>query len=237
MAEVKIDAVKRASVGKGSARQARAAGKVPGIVYGRGGEAVPIEINRRELITAFHTDAGMNVLLDLSIDGETTLAIARELQRDPVRGTLLHADFIRIDRKQSIDVDVPIHLVGEAAGVKEGGVLEQPLFQLSVRCIVTNVPEGIDADVSRLGVGDQLRVAELTVPEDVEVLTDPETVVAGVATPISEEELAAMEAAVGAEEPEEGAEPEEEAAEAAAEAQEEGATEEGGAESEAPSEE
>src|SRR5438093_7191126 len=150
MAEIRLKGVKRADAGKGAARRSRAGGKVPAIVYGRGMEPISIEVDRREFVTALHTDAGMNVLLNIEVDGDATLALTRELQRDPVRGTLLHADFVKVDRKQVIEIEVPIQLTGESPGVKEGGVLEQPLFQLHVRCLPTEVPEHVDADISRL---------------------------------------------------------------------------------------
>ena len=225
MAEVKLEAKKREETGKGAARQARLAGRVPATLYGRGVDPMSIEVDRRDLITAFHTDAGMNVLLDLQIDGSTTLAIARELQRDPIRGTLLHADFVAVDRTQEIEAEVPVHLVGESEGVKAGGVLEQPRFTVQVRCAVTDVPDGIDADISRLEIGDTLRVSDLSAGKDFVILNDPEDPVALVAAPISEEELEAMEAEAGVEQeaPEmvgeeaevvEGEEPEEQPVEA-----------------------
>jgi large subunit ribosomal protein L25 len=213
VAEVKLQAVKRESVGKGSARKARAARRVPAIVYGRGMDPTPIEVDLRELVAALQTDAGMNALLEIQLDGSTTTALTRELQMDPVKGTLLHADFVKVDLTVEIEVEVPIHLVGEAAGAKEGGVLEQPTFTVQVKCLPADVPESIDADVSRLNIGDSLNVGSLTATGNFEILTDPEAIIASVAAPISEEELEAMEAAVGeaAEEeevPEEGEVPE-----------------------------
>jgi large subunit ribosomal protein L25 len=213
MAEVKLKAQKRETTGKGSARKVRSNGRVPAILYGRGLDSVAVDVDRREFVSALHTEAGMNVLLDIDVDGKTTLALTRELQRDPVRGTLLHADFVKVDRSQKVEVEVPVHLVGEAPGAKEGGVLEHPLFAVNVRCVVTNVPEAIQGDISRLQIGDALRVSELRVPDDTEILNDPETVVASVAAPISEEELEAMEAEAGIEQ-----EPSEAELEAAAEA-------------------
>ncbi|HVM35914.1 MAG TPA: 50S ribosomal protein L25/general stress protein Ctc [Actinomycetota bacterium] len=197
MAEVKLKATTREGAGKGVARKVRAGGRVPGILYGRGMTPMKIAVDRREFVTALHTDAGMNVLLDIEIDGTTTLALTRELQRDPVRGTLLHADFVKVDRKTAIEIEVPVVLTGEAHGVKEGGVLEHPLFAVSVRCLPTAVPEQVEADVSGLAVGDSLRVADLATEESYEILADPETVIAHVAAPISEEELEALEAGAG----------------------------------------
>jgi large subunit ribosomal protein L25 len=218
MAEVKLKAQKREATGKGSARKVRSDGRVPAILYGKGLDSVALDVDRREFVTALHTEAGMNVLLDIEVDGKTTLALTRELQRDPVRGTLLHADFVKVDRTQKVEVEVPVHLVGEAPGAKEGGVLEHPLFAVNVRCVVTNVPEAIEGDISRLQIGDALRVSELQVPDATEILNDPETVVASVAAPISEEELEAMEAEAGIEQEPSEAELEAAAEEAAAEA-------------------
>jgi large subunit ribosomal protein L25 len=214
MAEVKLKATKRESVGKGSSRRARSSGRVPAILYGRGMEPIALEVDRRAFVGALRTDAGMNVLLDIEVDGQTTLALTRELQREPVRGTLLHADFVKVDRTQAIEVEVPVHIVGESPGAKEGGVLEHPLFAVQVRCLPTEVPEAIEADISGLAIGDSLRVSELPVSDQYEILTDPDTIVASVAQPISEEQLEAMEAEAGIEQ-----EPSEAELEAAAEAE------------------
>jgi large subunit ribosomal protein L25 len=214
MAEVKLKATKRESVGKGSSRRARSSGRVPAILYGRGMEPIALEVDRRAFVGALRTDAGMNVLLDIEVDGQTTLALTRELQREPVRGTLLHADFVKVDRTQAIEVEVPVHIVGESPGAKEGGVLEHPLFAVQVRCLPTEVPEAIEADISGLAIGDSLRVSELPVSDQYEILTNPETIVASVAQPISEEQLEAMEAEAGIEQ-----EPSEAELEAAAEAE------------------
>ena len=199
MAEVTLKAIKRDDTGKGSARRARAAGRVPGIVYGQGIEPVAIEVDRRQFVTALQTDAGMNVLLNIEVDGTTTTALTRELQRDPVRGTLLHADFVKIDLTQEVEVEVPVHLVGDSPGVKEGGVLENPLFTVHVRCLPTDVPESIDADISGLNIGDALRVSQLAEGRDFHILNDPDSVVASVAAPITEEQLEAMVAEAGPE--------------------------------------
>lgn len=199
MAEVTLKATKRDDTGKGSARRARADGRVPAVVYGEGMEPIAIEVDRREFVTALHTDAGMNVLLSIEVEGSKTTALTRELQTDPVKGTLLHADFVQVDLTREVEVEVPVNLVGEAPGAKEGGVLENPLFTLHVRCLPTDVPESIDADISGLQIGDALRVSELSEGRSFHILNDPEAVVASVAAPISEEQLEAMVAEVGAE--------------------------------------
>ena len=228
MAELKLKATKRDDTGKGAARRARAAGRVPAVLYGRGMVPVALEVDRREFITALKTDAGMNVLLEIQVDGTNTLALTRELQRDPVRGTLLHADFVKVDRTQAIEVEVPVHVVGEAIGVKAGGILENPFYSVHVRSLPGSVPESVQADVSDLNIGDSLRVSDLLVPAEAEILNDPETVVVSIVAPMTEEELEALEAEAGiemeapeAEAAEEGAEPDEEEAEGAGESSEE----------------
>jgi large subunit ribosomal protein L25 len=204
MAEVRLQAKVRGDAGKGSARRTRAAGRVPGVVYGRGMDPISISVDRREFVTALLSDSGMNTLLDLEIDGDTTLALTKDLQRDPVRGTLLHADFVKVDRTVEVEVEVPVHVVGEAPGAREGGVLEHPLFTVHVRSLPGDVPEVIEADVSKLNLGDTLRVADLAEGRAFTILDDPETVVASVVAPISEEALAALEADAGVAGPEGG---------------------------------
>jgi large subunit ribosomal protein L25 len=230
--EVKLSAEVRDGVGKGAARKIRARGKVPAVLYGPQVEPKRVAVDERALWHALHTDAGMNVLIDLQIDGQEYLTLPREVQRDIVRGTLLHVDFLRIRKDVAIQVDVPVHLVGESQGVKEGGVVEHHLWELKVECLPTDVPESIEADISRLGIGDSLHVSDLRVPGNVTVLTpEEETIVSVVPPPVLElPEEAPVEEEVpeGAEVPEGEAPPEgEAAAEGEAPAAEESGGEEG----------
>ena len=201
MAEVKLNAEPREGVGKGAARKARAAGKVPAVLYGPEIEPQRVAVDALELWHALHTDAGTNVLINLQVDGDTFLTMPREVQRDIVRGTLLHVDFLRIRRDVAIQVDVPIHLVGESVGVKEGGVVEHHLWELRVEVLPTDVPESVEADISELAIGDSLHVPDVKVPGNVTVITPPEeTVVSVVPPPVlvvepTPEELEAAEAA------------------------------------------
>jgi large subunit ribosomal protein L25 len=212
--EVKLTAEPREGVGKGAARKARAAGKVPAIMYGPELEPKRLAVDARELWHALHTDAGTNVLINLQLDGDTFLTMPREIQRDIVRGTLLHVDFLRIRRDVAIQVEVPIHLMGESHGVKEGGVVEHHLWELRVEVLPTDVPESVEADITELGIGDSLHVSDIKVPGNLTVITPPEeTVVSVVPPPVlvvepTPEELEAAEAAEAeaAAAPEEGAE-------------------------------
>jgi len=181
--EVALQAEARPGTGKGVTRKLRSAGKVPGVLYGRGMDPISLTVDRLALARVFKTDAGRNVLIDLQIDGQTHLTLARELQRDPVRGAVLHVDFLKIARDVAIEVDVPIHIEGDSPGVKEGGVIEHHLWNVRVSCLPTNVPDRLVADVSRTVLGEMLRVSDLIVPEGVTILTEGTEAVLGVVVP------------------------------------------------------
>jgi large subunit ribosomal protein L25 len=233
MAEYELKAEKRDVAGKGAARKIRAEGRVPGVLYGPQLDPMRLTVDSRQLWHALHTDAGTNVLINLAVDGDTYLTMPREVQRDIVRGTLLHVDFLRIRRDVAIQVDVPVHLTGEAVGVTEGGVIEHHLWELRIECLPANVPESIEADVSRLAIGDSLHVSDLRIPQHLTVLTpEDETLVSVVPPPV----LEIPEEAAPEEELPEGEVPEGEEALEGAEAREgeapegEGPPEEGGGE-------
>jgi large subunit ribosomal protein L25 len=207
MAEVKLTAEPRTETGKGPARRTRAAGRVPAVLYGPAAETQRLAVDSRELWHVLNTDAGVNVLVNLEVDGETHLALPREVQRDIVRGTFLHVDFLRIRRDVAIQVDVPIHLVGESAGGKEGGVTEHHLWELHIETLPGNVPESLEADITELNIGDSLHVSDLAIPEGVTVLTaEDETIVSIVPPQAIEEPEPEVEEGEEGEEGAEGAE-------------------------------
>ncbi|MGZ4209984.1 MAG: 50S ribosomal protein L25 [Actinomycetota bacterium] len=210
MAEVALQAEVREGRGKGPARRLRAQGKVPGTLYGRGLDAVAVAVDARELSHTLSTDAGANVLIDLKVGADNHLTLARALDRDPLRGTILHVDFLKIARDVAIVVDVPIHFEGEARGVKEsGGVLEHHLWQLHVECLPMNVPERINIDISNLNLGDSVRVGDIPAPEGVTILTCSDEIVVTCVVPqvLKIEEEVPAEAVVAEEGAEEGAVP------------------------------
>jgi large subunit ribosomal protein L25 len=211
MSEYKLAAENRADAGKGAARRLRAAGRVPAVLYGHGTKPKSLSIDARELGHALRTEAGVNVLLELQVGRTKHLALAKEIQRHPVRGTFTHIDFILVRRGEKVHVAVPVHLVGEAPGVREeGGIADQDLYQVNVEAEVTAVPDAVEADVSGLRIGDVLRVGDLKAPEGSTILDDPEASVVSVVPPAVEPE------------PEEAEEAEEEAAEGEAPAAAEG---------------
>lgn len=224
--EQKLQAELREGTGKGVARKLRQSGRVPAVLYGHGSDAVALSVDSRDLYHLLHTGAGSNVLVDLVVDGTDHLAMPREIQRDAIRGSFWHVDFLEVSRDETIAVDVPIHVVGESVGVKQGGVLEHHLWDLHVECLPGDVPEAIEVDISALEVGDSLKVSDLTIPPGVTVLTgEDESVLAVVVPQAREVEEAEAEAAAAAEAAE-GAEGE--GGEAGAEGAEgEGSSEEG----------
>jgi len=183
MAELKLEAESREGTGKGVARKLRAAGRVPAVVYGHGKKAVPVSVDSKDLYHVLHTRAGANVLVDLVVDGEEHLAMPREIQRDHIRGRFTHVDFLIVSRTEKIMVEVPIRVIGEAPGVKAGGVLEHHLWDLHVECLPGDVPEGIDADISALAVGDSLKVADLAAPKGAVIVTPVDESVLAVVIP------------------------------------------------------
>jgi large subunit ribosomal protein L25 len=204
MSEYKLAAENRSDAGKGAARRLRASGRVPAVLYGHGTKPRHLSVDARQFGQALRTDAGVNVLIELEVGRDRHLALAKEIQRHPVRGQFLHVDFIQVRRGEKVHVQVPVHLVGEAPGVREGGIADQDLYQVNVEAEVTAVPEAVDADVSGLGIGDVLRVADLKAPGGAVILDDPEASVVSVVAPTVEpepevEEEEAAEAAEGAE--------------------------------------
>jgi large subunit ribosomal protein L25 len=214
MEEVTLVADVGRPVGKSAARKIRRAGKVPAIVYGQGGDPEPVAVPSRELQHILGGAGGSNTLINLDLSGRSELVLARQVVRHPVRHNLVHLDFIRVRRDQAVTAEVPIHLVGEARGVRDGGLVEQDTFTLSIEAKPGDLPAGIEADVSALGIGDQLTVADLKLPSGVATTQDPGDLVAHVSAPKGLDLPEEAEAAEGEEGEGEGAEGEATSAEA-----------------------
>jgi large subunit ribosomal protein L25 len=212
--ETELRAEPRTGSGKGPARRLRMSGRVPATLYGHGVEPTSIHVSAQDLLHLFHQTGGSSVLVDLKLDGKELLTIVREVQRDHIHNRFIHVDFMAVRRDQKITVDIELHEVGESAGVRQGGVIEHHLREVEIECLPANVPERIEFDISALGIGDAVRVGDLTPPEGVEFLTDPDTMVLAVVEPaVMDTELDL--GVAGEEAPEAEAAPEEEAAEGA----------------------
>ena len=224
MAEITLPAHTGRPTGSRPSNRLRAEGKVPATVYGLGGDAVTVSVNWRDLRQALTTEAGMNALINLQVDDhDSELTIVKELQRHPIKRSVLHIDFLRVSRDVAIEVEVPIVLVGEAEQVtREGGTVDQALFQLTISAKPGSIPNELTVDISGLTIGDAVRVGDITLPEGVETEVDAEEPVVIGSAPQAEEVVEVPEG----EELEEGAEGEAAAGEAPDAAPSEGSGEE-----------
>jgi large subunit ribosomal protein L25 len=180
----KLDVASRAAAGSRAARRLRRSGRVPGILYGGGGESLSFDADARELRLAL---ASTGAVLDLSLDGKRpTPVVLKEAQRDPLRGETTHVDLLRVRLDEAINAVVPLELVGaeDSPGVKQGGVLEQITRELNVEALPTAIPESIVHDVAGMEIGETIGLAAVLVPEGVTLLDDlDETVVATLTPP------------------------------------------------------
>src|SRR5687767_1764158 len=202
--EITIKAQVREGRGKNDARRTRREGLVPITIYGGGGETVAAAAPLSALAAVLRSEAGRNTIFTLDVEGVGPSEVMfHERQIDPVRSRLIHADFQRLVKGQKIEVTVPLHLVGEPLGVREEqGILEQIIREIEIRCEPREIPDAIDVDVSNLGVHEVLHVSDIQVGDNIEILTDAETVIATVGI-VKDEPVAAPVAEVeGAAEPE-----------------------------------
>jgi large subunit ribosomal protein L25 len=217
---VKLQVKSRDGRGGAASRRLRAEGFVPGVLYGDGKAAHPFAVAERELRRVLTGEHGLHAILDVVLEGQQNAhhAVLKDYQLDPTRARLLHIDLHEVRLDRAIQAQVVVELVGESEGVKEGGVLSQVNRELTVEALPMEVPDRLELDVSRMTIGDSLRVSDLRVPEGVKILTDLVAVLATV-TPPTKVEL--PEEAVTAEEEEaelaEGEVPPEELPEGAAE--------------------
>jgi len=198
MAIVALQGKIRTGAGKGVARQTRMRGNIPGVIYGEGETSIPLEANRDDFQALIHTVSGENVIVDLKLEGDASdrKAIIREIQRDPLKGSILHFFLNDISPTEKVTVDVPIVVVGVPIGVKDsGGILEHILREVKVECLPTEIPAHLDVDVSALGIGQSVHVSEI-VAGRVKILTEADRTVATVVPPTVLEEAKPVEEAV-----------------------------------------
>ncbi|MXW42018.1 MAG: 50S ribosomal protein L25 [Acidimicrobiia bacterium] len=194
MAELILKADTKRGRGTRSSRRLRRDGQVPGVVYGLGGDSVPVAVNARELRTVLHTEAGLNALLTLDVNGDHQLGLVKELQYHPVRSEVMHVDFIRVDADVAVEVEVRLVLVGEALGVTyEGGVVDQAAFVVRVLAKPAFIPNELTIDISEMTMGDTLRAGDILLPEGVELAGDPEEPLASTSTAVIEVEESGVE--------------------------------------------
>jgi large subunit ribosomal protein L25 len=202
-----LEAQPRTPGNKNDARRVRRGGKIPGVLYGAGKNALSLTLDPRQVTRILHSATGHNTIFELALDGERTKAMIVDWQYEPIKGALLHIDLKRIAMDQKLKVNVPIVLRGEAAGVKQqGGILEQVLREVEIECLPGDIPSSIEAGVTELVFGKVLRVSDLPKSNKFELITDENQTVAHITSVKEEEaptpEAAAAEAAAAPAEPE-----------------------------------
>nr|MBN2278850.1 50S ribosomal protein L25 [candidate division Zixibacteria bacterium] len=184
MDEIRLSAEKRIGTGKGTSRQLRMKGFIPGVLYGPEVEPFSLSLNNKELAALMRTGNSSRKLIDLLVNGEndSRKVIIRDLQRDPVSGDFKHVDLYQVSMKKKLTVPVRIHLIGTPEGVKLGGILQHIIREIEVECLPTDIPDRIDLDVSSLMIGDVIHVSELSL-EKVEILDNPKRTIVTVVPP------------------------------------------------------
>ena len=197
MADLVLNTEEKTTIGSRSSRRLRRDGKVPGVLYGLGQDPEIFSVDYGELRGALTTDAGLNALIQLSINGTNQLTILKTLQRHPVKDEVIHVDFVRVDPNQELAVEVPIVLEGVAKKVTDqNGMVDQTMFSLSVLSLPDSIPNELTADVSELEINDAIRVSDVVLPEGVRTEVDPEEAIAvGTVSRSTMESMAAEEAA------------------------------------------
>lgn len=186
--EVKLKAVSRVPGTKGDLNLDRRNGLIPATFYGKKMDPVSVFVDLPDFLSVVHGEAGTNVILDLEIKdapqvkGKQT-AIIKDIQRDPIKGTVLHIDFMKISMAEEIQATIPIVVTGEAAGVKLGGVLQHSIREVNIKCLPKNMPDQFEVDVTELEIGDNINVSDLPATEGVEILDDPEEILVSVVPP------------------------------------------------------
>ena len=182
---VKLKADKRENNTKSYIRGLREEGAIPAIVYGNGKEPISVAVDSVDLLKTVR-DEGKNAVISLDIKGESVDVMLHDYQTDPLKASLVHADFYVVNMSEARNVEVPIQLEGEAPGSNEGGVLQQPLYDLEISAKPNDIPDQITVDVSKLEVGDSISVGDLSTDGAYEILTDADTTIATVTAPTAE---------------------------------------------------
>ncbi|MGG0464737.1 50S ribosomal protein L25/general stress protein Ctc [Priestia aryabhattai] len=184
---ISIQANKRTDFKNSTNRKIRDEGNFPAVVYGNKTESTPIYLNSADFIKTIR-EAGRNGVLTLQVNKQKYSVMLHDIQTDPLKNEIVHADFQVVDMKKEIDTEVSLSLVGEAKGTKEGGVLQQSLYEISLKGLPQDIPSSIDVDVSDLGINDTITVGDIKVDKKLEITHDAEDTVASVLPPQQEEE-------------------------------------------------
>jgi large subunit ribosomal protein L25 len=195
MEKIAVTAQVREKAGKGVARSLRRNKMVPAVLYSHG-KSMPIAMGSKDMTKVLNTEGGEHALLTLTLDGakdaKERMALIKDYQVDPIKGDLIHVDLMEVAMDEKVRVPIAVHVVGSAAGVKEGGILQLALRELEIECLPSQIPDSIEVNVSALKVNESLHVRDVAMPEGVRILSEPEATVVTIQPPISDAKLEAM---------------------------------------------
>jgi large subunit ribosomal protein L25 len=200
MADIVVSAKNRTETGKNVNRRLRVEGLIPGVLYGSSKKPVAVSVSPKEIGSILKSKTGENTLFDLELDGSRRTVILKEFQLEPIKGSMLHADFYEVALDKLLQVNVHVELVGVPVGVKvQGGIVDWVTRELEIESLPRDIPEKITVDISNLEIGKHVRVADIQVPDKVKILTELDIVIAHVVAPRAEEVAVVAEAAPAAE--------------------------------------
>lgn len=188
MEQINLTALLRVERGKGPAGRLRVAGRVPGILYGPGVEgAIALALNTKELEKTLHTHAGGNVLVNLEIAGDKNRTVMfKEVMRHPLRGTVVHVDLLEVNLNETIEIEVPVHLTGKAAGLAFGGIVQHETRTITILCLPSQIPDSIEVDITPLNVGQSLHVKDIQLAQGLTAVNEPDLTVVSIVSPTAE---------------------------------------------------
>ncbi len=191
MQKVVLKAEKRAEIGKGGARNLRRHGMLPAVLYAAG-SSTPIKIQGKEISKLMASGGGEHVLINIELSDDKRgkkdhWALVKDYQLDPIRNELLHVDFLEISLEKKIKITIPVMITKEPMGIKKGGIMQQLMRDIEIECLPTQIPDGIEVDVSSLDIGHSLHVSDLAVKEGIKIISDPKEVILTVTAPVVEE--------------------------------------------------
>jgi large subunit ribosomal protein L25 len=201
MEDTKLIAKKRDLQGSSNSRRLRKTGSLPGVIYSEGEESIAIQLDTHAFEQVLHHHSSESVLVEVSVEGAGDItALVQEVQHHPVSSDLIHVDLLKVDANKPIHVEIPVDVVGESAGVKEGGTLDLVMHAIAVECLPGDLVESIEVDVSALEIGDVLHLSQVKLSSKLKSLGDEEAIVLSISAPrVEEEEEEAVEGEAGAE--------------------------------------
>ncbi|MFQ5441467.1 MAG: 50S ribosomal protein L25 [Thermodesulfobacteriota bacterium] len=192
MEQITLSADKRSETGKSASRKLRRAGMVPGVLYGPGIEkTIQLSIESSGLERLLHGAAGENIIVNLNFAGEADdkMVMFKEIVRHPVKESIEHVDFVEVVFGQKITVEIPIQLTGKPEGQKFGGIVQHGVRKVTVECLPRGIPDSLEVDITPLEIGQALHLSDITLPDGVTLIDDPEDTLVSIAAPVAEEEV------------------------------------------------